>query len=383
MANTPLTPESVQNALTQLSQWFPEQANTINQYQGEIAQNILNNTAPLPGSALSQIPAPATPAASAPAVNPAMTAATAAFMIPGHAVPQAADLEMFAVSDIFTPCEEAIGLVLVDVGFFMLSLAGLQATANLNVTRALLSEIGPAPLNGFLSMIQNFRAAPTAYAQAKVIFSIGGALWKVSGFSIILKAWKDQATWFDWIKSGVVAVAQLIVWFASDGVAFIAQAAIAMANAANLIADVVKAVQICTSNNCTPAAPSASSTTTFLPAGSFSYTASNVAVTVTAICKLQAGGTVASTLDITQLPLDTAIQNINGSLQQSPNEQIQQPSIYTPQGSYLQTSQNIKVVLTADCKAINGNTISSSIEITELSTSQTISNINGLLTVDN
>ncbi len=54
------------------------------------------------------------------------------------------------------------------------------------------------------------------------------------------------STW-DWIKTGVIAVAQITAWFATDGVAFIAEAALTIMSAEQLIEDSVKAGQACSS----------------------------------------------------------------------------------------------------------------------------------------
>ena len=52
-------------------------------------------------------------------------------------------------------------------------------------------------------------------------------------------------TWWDWTKTGLIAVAQITAWFATDGVAFIAEAAMTIMNAEQLIEDAVKAVKAC------------------------------------------------------------------------------------------------------------------------------------------
>ena len=48
-----------------------------------------------------------------------------------------------------------------------------------------------------------------------------------------------------WVNTGVIAVAQIIAWFATDGVAFIAEAALSIMSAEQLIEDAIKAGKAC------------------------------------------------------------------------------------------------------------------------------------------
>ena len=52
-------------------------------------------------------------------------------------------------------------------------------------------------------------------------------------------------TWWEWVNTGVIAVAQIIAWFATDGVAFIAEAALSIMSAEQLIEDTIKAGKAC------------------------------------------------------------------------------------------------------------------------------------------
>ena len=52
-------------------------------------------------------------------------------------------------------------------------------------------------------------------------------------------------TWWEWVKTGMIAVAQIMVWFATDGVAFVAEAALSIMSAESLIEDAIKADKVC------------------------------------------------------------------------------------------------------------------------------------------
>ena len=47
------------------------------------------------------------------------------------------------------------------------------------------------------------------------------------------------------VKTGLIASLQLIAWFATDGAAFIAEAALVVMSSEQLLEDTVHAVQIC------------------------------------------------------------------------------------------------------------------------------------------
>jgi hypothetical protein len=145
----------------------------------------------------------------------------------------------------FTPCTEAIGVFIADVVFLVLGLAGLHVSNQERITRALLRELGEDTLRGFLRAIHNFNEAKGATAKAKALFTIFGQIYKAGGFRAVLKVIKDEMTWWEWVKTGVIAAAQIVAWVATDGVAFIAEVALNIMSAEQLIEDGIKATKIC------------------------------------------------------------------------------------------------------------------------------------------
>ncbi len=51
--------------------------------------------------------------------------------------------------------------------------------------------------------------------------------------------------WYDWVITGITAIAQLTIWFATDGAAFIVEIALAGPAIARLVFDSVDAVNTC------------------------------------------------------------------------------------------------------------------------------------------
>jgi len=204
-----------------LSQWLPDDAETIQAHKQKIIQLMLKNETPKSESPLHHI---------------------------GHHKSAAPTLILLAdlnPLDLLTPCELAIGEVVVDLVFFALGLAGLHFQKNLNVTRALLKEMGDKVLNGFLSDIHTLAQAEGALAKAKASFPLLGGIYNAGGISAIIKAIDDQMSVWEWVKTGIIMAAQFVSWFATDGVAFIAEVSLSIMSAEGLIQDTIKATDVC------------------------------------------------------------------------------------------------------------------------------------------
>jgi len=226
-----------------------------------------------------------------------------------------------------------------------------------------------------MRLFNSFDAAVGIYEKSKVFFKIAGGLYKASCLKALIKEWAEEANWFDWASTAAIAIAQFTVWFATEGVAFIAEVALLLVSAGFLIADIAGAITICNKEDCKPAVTPA---LTFTPAGSFINTAENVKVTLSAQCKNMAGQYVDSTLDITKLAVNTQIDNNNGKLviAQTPGVLA---TTFMPVGSYRSSAQNIKVTLSASCKNMRGEVVESSLIVTDLPIKNEIANANGQL----
>ena len=212
-----LTEKQVSDSLQTFAKWFPEEAESIEKHRSHIIRHIVEGTSPDASSPL-------------------------------HIQSYATKASTKAAAEIsFSPCAEAIGAFIVDVVFLVLGLLGLHVSNQESIARALLRELGEDTLRGFLRSIRNFNQAEGAFAKAKALFTIFGEIYNAGGFRAVFKVIKDEMSWWEWLKTGVIAAAQIAAWVASDGAAFIAEVALNIMSAEQLIEDGVKAAKICSS----------------------------------------------------------------------------------------------------------------------------------------
>ena len=109
----------------------------------------------------------------------------------------------------------------------------------------------------------------------------------------------------------------------------------------------------------------------YVPSGSYKQTSRDINVTLSAECKKIDGSWQSSTLDLTNLD-NADVVNIDGVLKI-------EPSSYLPGGNYIQTSRDINVILSAECKKIDGSWQSSTLNLTNLNNADVV-NVDGVLT---
>jgi hypothetical protein len=118
----------------------------------------------------------------------------------------------------------------------------------------------------------------------------------------------------------------------------------------------------------------------FVPNGSYKFTSTGITSTLQCLAQKIDQSWVPASFDLTNVAVaDLANMNgvlVNGNTSPAPNG-------YLPGGSYQLTSQDCKVILSANCQKEDGTWQQSQLDITNLPLSQTISNINGVLTPDN
>ena len=219
MSRGKLTPEQVNEAVETLGKWFPEEAPKLAKHREAIVDYIVRGTEPASDHPL--------------AIMKHETRASSQ---------TAKESEAFLG---LTPCQEACGVVIVDVVMFAFGLIGLHVSNEERISRELIRELGGETLRGFARAIREFSEADGAMNKARALFTLMGQIKKAGGFSAVFKVVKNEMTWWDWTKTGLIAVAQITAWFATDGVAFIAEAAMTIMNAEQLIEDALKAVKAC------------------------------------------------------------------------------------------------------------------------------------------
>jgi hypothetical protein len=139
---------------------------------------------------------------------------------------------------------EAVGVVVVDVVLFLLSLLGLQAKAEEPAKLALAKDIEKLDATAMGRLLIDFRRTASQFDKAKIIFKITNQAINVSLLKSVIKECCAHMSVWEWVKSVVGAVAQFIAWTASDGVAFVAEVALRIESAVGLYEDVDKAVKV-------------------------------------------------------------------------------------------------------------------------------------------
>ena len=205
-------------AVDTLGKWFPQEAAKLAKHREAIVDHIVRGVEPASDSPLARMKHESIPEA---AVKVAET-------LPG-----------------LTPCEKATGVAGVDVMFFALGLAGLHVSNQERIARAIIRQLGGKTLRGLAAAIWNFSKAQGALNKAKALFAILGGIYNAGGFRAVFKVLKDEMSCWEWVKTSVIAVLQITSWFATDGIAFIAEAALSIMSAEQLIEDAAKAVKIC------------------------------------------------------------------------------------------------------------------------------------------
>lgn len=155
---------------------------------------------------------------------------------------------MAALAGVEDSCPYAIGVVVVDCIFMVLGFVGLHATNSEAIARAAAKEVGEEVVKNlpkWMKLINALREADSATAKAKAIFDIGSAAYSAGMFRGILASIASSMKWWDWIITGVAAVAQIAALVLTDGAAFIAEIALNATAIAYVVSDSVKAVQVC------------------------------------------------------------------------------------------------------------------------------------------
>jgi hypothetical protein len=143
-----------------------------------------------------------------------------------------------------TPCILGIATCVVDAVLLTLSIAGLHGANKEMVARSATASITPY-IKQYRMQFIKFKDAKGVWKKAFRLFSIIGAFNKATGFKSIIKEIFSTMSLWDWLKTGILFVAQITAWFATEGVAFVAKLALTLMSAEGFIEDAVKAVICC------------------------------------------------------------------------------------------------------------------------------------------
>lgn len=142
-------------------------------------------------------------------------------------------------------CIIAIGVVIVDVVGVFFGLAGMRSSVEERAARALLRELGQDTIRGLEASVHILASDASLLTKAKTMWSIMTEIYNAVGIKGIAKAISKSMKWYDYTITGTVVVAQLSLWFATDGAAAIAELALMGAAIAQTTADAVKATKAC------------------------------------------------------------------------------------------------------------------------------------------
>jgi len=136
-----------------------------------------------------------------------------------------------------TPCQTAAAKLFVDSFVTVIGIMGLKIPGKASIAEKLALKIEIAGMRDLKETIHNLNNATTNSQKAYQIFKLLGDAYNSNFFHILLSAVSASltSTW-DKIKFAVTFVAQLIAWFATEGIALIAQIVL-------LITDIVEIVE--------------------------------------------------------------------------------------------------------------------------------------------
>lgn len=222
-----LTRTQLNASLQQLMVFFPEEAERLKNNAPEILDSIVRNDKQIP-EFVKNIPATVVPDSCLVGVVAPVAA------LPGKAL--------------FDDCTQACGLVVADVAFLVFGLFGLHIGNQERVTRIYLRELDQKTLKGFARTIENLASAGKV-DRVKAFATLGAEVNRAGGFKTFLKAIRDEVPYWEWIKTGVIAVAQFAIWFASDGAAFVAQVSLSLIDGTDVVLDALKVKPACKSES--------------------------------------------------------------------------------------------------------------------------------------
>jgi len=145
-------------------------------------------------------------------------------------------------------CAKDVVMVAISCVAVVFQAAGVPASvtraASANVVNAAIAE-SPAILVALQAEVAALSRANGLWDQAKAVFNLFSTINKAVAFTTMIKAIKDQLSWYQWILIGVMITATLTLWLATDGIAAIAELVLFGAALGNLVIDSVNAYNVC------------------------------------------------------------------------------------------------------------------------------------------
>jgi hypothetical protein len=144
-----------------------------------------------------------------------------------------------------TECEKAIAFVIFDVICLAVGGVGLRSGVSSEDVEAIAKAAKPvlSELEASIAEIANSGASVTDRAWA--VFKILKAIWSGDCLGAVVSAFVSSLSWYDALLYGVTAMATILAFVATDGVALVGEVVIELATFGFLVDDSVKAVNVC------------------------------------------------------------------------------------------------------------------------------------------
>ncbi|OUR90315.1 hypothetical protein A9Q87_13555 [Flavobacteriales bacterium 34_180_T64] len=214
-----LTREQLEVGLNQMKEWYPEESEKIDKHRDVILSHILDGV---------EIPK------DNPIWNEKATSTSK---------PEEVD------SSAITPCIRQIAAFGGEALVFTATVAGAVTAGRFSkfIDRAIESMFFKSEkyVRGITPLLEAFNAAEGSVAKATSFAPIAKKFYDFGFFQVLFDTMKDNSHWYDWVIDGAIALAQIIIWVASEFIAAIAEIALIILSAVHLLFTGVEAIQIC------------------------------------------------------------------------------------------------------------------------------------------
>ncbi|WP_246593451.1 hypothetical protein [Photorhabdus akhurstii] len=142
-------------------------------------------------------------------------------------------------------CTLAIGTVVAGAFKLAFKFMGIHEPERESATQILLKKLGHEAIHELLTIVHDLKNSNSITDKSKNTWSLIAKVKDDIGISGITNCLKESMHWYDWVITGITAIAQLTIWFSTDGAAFIVEIALAGPAIARLVFDSVDAVNTC------------------------------------------------------------------------------------------------------------------------------------------
>ncbi|WP_036770669.1 hypothetical protein [Photorhabdus australis] len=144
-----------------------------------------------------------------------------------------------------SPCTHAIGIVVADAFKLAFKFMGIHKPERESATLILLKKLGHEAIHELFTIVHNLKNSNSITDKSKHTWSLISAVEDILGITGITDCLKETMHWYNWMITGITAIAQLTIWFATGGTAFIAEIALAGPAISRMVLDSGNAINTC------------------------------------------------------------------------------------------------------------------------------------------